>query len=126
MTDTTSERRADRFPIPLKVYCSFERMEGIATLVNISNSGALLEDTIMRPRIGTHIDLCAYLKPLSASKVATHFELAGVVVRHSSAVVAQPHHRAALHLAVTADRHHALDLDDAARRAAEAAASATQ
>ena len=84
MTATTNKRRDDRFPIPLQVYCSFERMEGIATLANISYSGALLEDTILRPRIGTHIDLCAYFKALSASKVATHFELAGVVTRHSS------------------------------------------
>ena len=84
MTDTTSERRADRFPAPLKVYCSFERVEGTATLVNISYSGALLEHTTMRPGIGTPINLYVFLKPPRNSQAVAPSELTGVVSRHSS------------------------------------------
>ena len=84
MTTTTTKRRGDRFPAPLKVYCSFERVEGTATLVNISYSGVLLEHTTMRPEIGTPIKLYLYLKPPSAFTAAAPFELAGHVVRHST------------------------------------------
>ncbi len=84
MTATTNETRDARILIRLEVYCSFERVEGTASLANISYSGALIEDTVMQPEIGTHINLCAYRKPPSASKVATRFELTGVVARHSS------------------------------------------
>jgi len=84
MTDTTSDRRADRFPIPLKVYYSFERAEGIASLTNISYTGALLEDTALRPEIGTQIYLYVPLKPARASKTAAPSEVVGVVIRHSS------------------------------------------
>ena len=84
MTDTTSDRRADRFPIPLKVYCSNERVEGVASLVNISYSGALLENTDMRPEIGTRIKLYMHLKPPCANEAAKPSELAAIVIRHSS------------------------------------------
>jgi hypothetical protein len=84
MTDTTSDRRADRFPIPLKVYCSYERVEGVASLVNISYSGALLENTDMRPEIGTRIKLYLHLKPPRANEASKPSELAGIVIRHSS------------------------------------------
>jgi hypothetical protein len=83
MTDTT-DKRADRFPIPLKVYCSFERVEGIASLSNISYTGALLENTAMRPEIGTRIQLYVYLKSPRANITAKPSELTGVVARHSS------------------------------------------
>ncbi len=84
MTDTTSERRADRFSIPLKVYCSFERVEGIAVLVNISYTGALLENTPMRPEIGTRIQLYMYIKPPRPFEAAAPSKLTGVVARYSS------------------------------------------
>jgi hypothetical protein len=84
MTDATSDRRADRFPIPLKVYYSFDRVEGIASLVNISYTGALLENTAMRPEIGTRIQLYLHLKPPCASEASKPSELAGIVIRHSS------------------------------------------
>ncbi len=84
MTDTTSGRRADRFPIPLKVYCSFEGVEGVASLINISYTGALLENTAMRPEVGTRIRLYLHLKPLSAFEASKPSELAGIVIRHSS------------------------------------------
>ena len=84
MTTTTTKRRGDRIPAPLKVYCSFEQVEGSATLVNISYSGALLEHTTMRPGIGTPINLYLFLKPPRGSGAVAPSELPGMVVRHSS------------------------------------------
>ena len=81
MADKTNEPRADRFPTPLQVFCSFERVEGIATLVNISYTGTLLENTGMRPEVGTPIKLYVYLKPRAFEAVAPS-ELIGVVSRH--------------------------------------------
>jgi len=79
MTNTDSNPRANRFRMPLQVYCSFGRTEGVASLANISHSGALLEGTEMRPEVGTPIDLYLHLKPPSKP-----LELFGVVIRHSS------------------------------------------
>ncbi len=84
MTEMTYKRRADRFPISLKVYCSFERVEGAATFANISYSGALIEDTVMRPEIGTLIKLYVYLKPPRAYEMGAPTELTAAVARHSS------------------------------------------
>ena len=84
MTETTNERRADRFAAPLKVYCSFERVEGIASLTNVSYTGALLEDTPMRPEVGTRIQLYVHLKPPCAIEAAAPSKLIAIVVRHSS------------------------------------------
>jgi hypothetical protein len=84
MIDATNDCRAERFPAPLKVYCSFERVEGIATLVNISYTGALLENTEMRPEIDARVQLYVHLKPPRAIERAAPSELTGVVARHSS------------------------------------------
>ncbi len=84
MAETTNRRRADRFPISLKVYCSFERVEGIARLVNISYTGALIDNTAMRPEIGTPIKLYVYLEPPREFEMGDASELSGVVARHSS------------------------------------------
>ena len=84
MTATTNRRRDDRTPIRLEVHFSFSRVEGFGKLADISYSGALIEDTAMRPMIGTTIVLYVYLKPPSAFEAATPFELSGHVVRHSS------------------------------------------
>ena len=84
MTDATNDCRAERFPAPLKVYCSFERVEGIATLVNISYTGALLENTEMRPEIGARVQLYVHLKPPRVIEPVAPSELTGVVTRHSS------------------------------------------
>ena len=82
MADKMNEGRADRFPTPLQVFCSFERVEGVATLVNISYTGALLENTKMRPEVGTPIKLYVYLKPPRAFEAVAPSELFGVVARH--------------------------------------------
>ena len=104
MTNSTSNPRANRFPLPLLVYCSFERMEGVASLVNISYTGALLGNTTMRPEIGARVTFYVQLKPTRASEAEigtstnlygdlqpprgfeaeAQSELTGLVVRHSS------------------------------------------
>ena len=84
MTATTNETRDDRILIRLEVYCSFERVEGTASLANISYTGALVEDTTVRPEIGARVKLYVHLKPPCAFEAETPFELTGVVVRHSS------------------------------------------
>ena len=77
------DTRADRFSIPLKVSYSFGRVEGTASLVNISYTGALLEDAENRPVIGTPINLYIYLKPPFAFESSSPSELAGTVSRYS-------------------------------------------
>jgi len=84
MTNTVRKRRANRLPIPLQAYCSFERVEGIASLVDISYTGALFEDTEMRPKIGTRVTFYVHLKPPRAFEAAIPSELTGLVSRHSS------------------------------------------
>ena len=84
MTATPNWGRDDRIPIRLEAYCSFGRCEVVGVLANISYSGALIEDTSIKPAIGTPIVLYVYLKPPSAFEAATPFELTGHIVRHSS------------------------------------------
>ncbi len=83
MTETTDRRRDNRVSIRLEAHYSFGRVVEVGVLVNISYFGALIEDTTMRPEIGTPVTLHLYLEPSSAFESATPFELAGHVVRHS-------------------------------------------
>ena len=84
MTATPNEPRNDRIPVRFEVHYSFERVEGTAALADISYTGALVEDTAMRPEIGMRIILYVCLNRPGNVEAATPFELAGVVVRHSS------------------------------------------
>ncbi len=84
MTATTNRRRDTRIPIRLDGFYSAGQVGGVGLLANISYSGALIEDTVMRPEIGTLVALNVYLEPPSAFEAATPFGLAGHVVRHSS------------------------------------------
>jgi len=79
-------------------------MEGVASLVNISYTGALLGNTTMRPKIGARVTFHVQLKPPRASEAEigtstnlygdlqpprgfeaeAQSELTGLVVRHSS------------------------------------------
>jgi hypothetical protein len=83
MTETTNGQRDNRISIRLAAFCSSGQVEVAGVLADISYSGALIEDTSMRPEIGTSIVLYVYLKPPSAFNAPTPFELAGSVVRHS-------------------------------------------
>ncbi len=84
MTETTNRRRDTRIPIRFEGFYSAGRVKGVGVLANISYSGALIEDTAMRPEIGTRIKLYVHLKPPCAFEAATPSELIGVVSRHSS------------------------------------------
>ena len=84
MTETTNKRHKNRIPTSLKTYYTFDGVDGVGVLADISYSGALIEGISKRPEIGKSIVLCVYLKsPLISGKVLT-FELSGVVIRLSS------------------------------------------
>ncbi len=85
MTATTNRRRDTRILTRLEGFYSAGQVKGVGVLANISYSGALIEDTVMRPEIGTFVVLHVYLQPPSAFGAGTPFELVGHVVRHSSA-----------------------------------------
>ncbi len=85
MAETTNKQRDNRISIRLEAHYSFGRVVEFGVLANISYSGALIEDTTIRPKIGSPVVLYLDLKPSSAFEAATPFELAGHVVRHSSA-----------------------------------------
>ena len=85
MAATKKWGRENRVRISLKFYYSFDRVEGVGLLVNISYSGARIEDISTRPpEIGTPIVLCVYLEPPLGSGEVTPFELTGHVIQHSS------------------------------------------
>ncbi len=84
MTETTNRRPDKRIPIHLAALYSSGRIEADGLLANISYSGALIEDTTVRPEIGTFVVVYVRLEPPSAFEAATPFELDGHVVRHSS------------------------------------------
>ncbi len=84
MTATTNQRHDNRIPVRLAALYSFGRIGGDGVLANISYSGALIEDTTVRPEIGTFVVVYVRLEPPSAYAAATPFELDGHVVRHSS------------------------------------------
>ncbi len=84
MTETTDSQRDHRIAIRLATFCSQGRGEGAGVRANISYSGALIEETSMRPEIGASVVLYVYLKPPSAFGAATPFKLVGQVARHTS------------------------------------------
>ena len=84
MAETTNRQRDNRVLIRLEAHYSFRRVVGLGVLANISYSGALIEDTTMRPEIGTFVALYVHLEPPSAFEAANPFKLTGHAVRHSS------------------------------------------
>jgi hypothetical protein len=84
MTRRTEKRRGFRVSIRLEVIGTSGRFEVVGALVNISYSGALIEDTSMQPEIGTTVVLYVYLNPPGDFKAVSPFRLTGNVVRHSS------------------------------------------
>ena len=85
MTETTNRRPDKRIPTHLEVFYYARRVDADGVLANISYSGALVEDTRVRPTIGTFVVLYVHLEPPSAFAAETPFEVVGHVVRHSSA-----------------------------------------
>jgi len=64
-----------RFRARFDALCSAGREEGAGVLADISYSGARLEDTTLRPKLGTEVRLYVFVQPVSP------FELVGEVVR---------------------------------------------
>ncbi len=85
MTETTNRRPDKRFPTHLETFYYARRVDAVGVVANISYSGALIEDTRVRPKIGTFVALYVHLEPPSAFAAETPFKLTGHVVRHSSA-----------------------------------------
>jgi hypothetical protein len=75
--------RADRVPIRLETYYSYDRVEGAGVVANISYSGALIEQTPKQPQVDTPITLYIRLHPPTAFEAQSPFELVGRVARHS-------------------------------------------
>lgn len=83
MTAMATGARANRVPIRLETYYSYDRVEGAGVVANISYSGALIEQTPKQPQVGTPIILYIRLYPPSAFEAQSPFELVGRVARHS-------------------------------------------
>jgi hypothetical protein len=71
------KRKHPRFRTRFDALCSTGREEGAGALVDVSYSGARLEGTSLRPRVGTKVRLYVFVQPVSP------FELLGHVVRHT-------------------------------------------
>lgn len=70
-------RRDPRFRTRFDALCSAGRQEGAGRLADISRSGARLEETSLRPEIGSKVRLYVFVQPVSP------FEIVGEVVRHT-------------------------------------------
>ncbi len=70
-------RKHPRFRTRFDTLCSSGREEGVGVLMDISYSGAHLEETSLRPPVGTEVRLYVFVQPVSP------FELVGQVVRHT-------------------------------------------
>ena len=68
-------RKNPRYRATFDALCSAGETEGAGVLVNISRSGALLENASHAPEIGTKVRLYVFIQPVCP------FELAGEVVR---------------------------------------------
>ena len=84
MTETTYRYRDNRISVRLAAFYYFGRVDSVGMLVDISYSGALIEDTSNRPKIGTPIILQVFFKSPDSLKAATPFKLVGHVVRHTA------------------------------------------
>ena len=68
-------RRGPRFRTRFDALISAGEAEGAGVLAEISYSGARLEDTSLKPSIGTRVTLYIFIQPVAP------FELSGQVIR---------------------------------------------
>ena len=71
------QREHPRFRARFDTLCSAGRSEGVGVLTDLSYSGARLEETSLKPPVGSNVRLFVFVQPVSP------FELVGRVVRHS-------------------------------------------
>ena len=84
MSANTERRRGDRFNTALNAHYSSGPEEGIGVLANVSYSGALIEDSSVRPSVGSRVRVYVFVEPADPIAPASPYELVGRVVRHSS------------------------------------------
>ena len=77
-------RRADRYTTALNAHYSSGSEEGIGVLANISYSGALVEDSSIKPSVGSRVRIYVFVEPREQLAPPSPYELVGRVVRHSS------------------------------------------
>lgn len=77
------KRRDPRFIVALNAHYSSGPEEGIGILSNISYSGALIEDSSVRPTVGSRVRIYVFVEPTDPIAPASPYELRGRVVRHS-------------------------------------------
>jgi hypothetical protein len=78
MSEIDQNRRSERIRTRFETLYSSERQEGAGVLADISYSGALLEGTSLRPRIGSRVRVYILLPGRE-----TPFELVGQVIRYT-------------------------------------------
>ncbi len=84
MSGSVNRRRHVRFTTALNAHCSTGREEGIGVLANISYCGALVEDSSIKPSVGSKVRVYIFVEPVDPIAPASPYELVGRVVRHSS------------------------------------------
>jgi len=84
MSAYLERRRGDRIPTALNAHYSSGPEEGIGVLANISYSGALIEDSSVRPSVGSRVRIYVFTEPVDPIAPASPTELVGRVIRHSS------------------------------------------
>ena len=75
---SSNQRKHPRFKARFDALCSSGREEGAGVLVDLSYSGAQLDEASIQPEIGTQVRLYVFVQPVSP------FELVGQVVRQSA------------------------------------------
>ncbi len=78
MDPTTDKRRSGRVRARFDALYSSGQQEGAGVLADISYCGARIEDSSIRPELGTTVRIYVFIQPVSP------FELIGDVVRHST------------------------------------------
>ena len=84
MPEYAEKRRAERFVTALNAHYSAGPEDGIGVLSNISNSGALIEGSSLKPTLGTRVRIYVFTESEDPIAPASPCELVGRVVRHSS------------------------------------------
>ena len=77
MAGKMERRRYSRVRTKFELLYSAGQEEGTGVLSDISYSGALVEETLLRPAVGTRVRLYVFLQPVFP------FEIIGDVVRHT-------------------------------------------
>ncbi len=80
MAKVLDGRGVPRIKAGLEVYFDSAREEGPAVLADISSVGALLEETLSRPRVGASVSMTVF-RPNRSAQV----QVVGHVIRHTEA-----------------------------------------